>query len=372
MLPQPVTYSVDKQTNLPDLDRQSMETYFANMGEKPFRAAQVLKWIYQHGITDFSKMTTLSKTLREKLSNIAQIKMPKIISEQISEDGTRKWLLELDSNNSIETVFIPEKDRGTLCVSSQVGCALDCSFCSTGKQGFNRNLSTGEIIGQLWIASQALGSYQHKNRMISNIVMMGMGEPMLNFDNVVDAMNLMMDDDAFGLSRKRVTLSTSGLVPAIDKLAEKSNVSLAISLHATNDELRNKLVPINKSFPIAQLMDACRRYAKIRAVDTITFEYVMLDGINDSEDEAHMLVNLINGIPAKINLIPFNPFPGTDYKCSSAVVIDKFRDILLKGGIFTIMRKTRGKDIDAACGQLIGKVMPRAKKHRHSSVAIKR
>ncbi len=357
---------VDKQqTNLLDLDRQAMEAYFVGMGEKPFRAAQVLKWIYQYGVIDFSEMTTLSKALREKLSNIARIELPRIISEQISKDGTRKWLIQLDSKNSIETVFIPEKDRGTLCVSSQVGCALDCSFCSTGKQGFNRNLSTGEIIGQLWIASHALGVYEHKNRTISNIVMMGMGEPMLNFDNVVSAMNLMMEDHAYGLSRKRVTLSTSGLVPAIDKLAEVSDVSLAISFHATNDELRNKLVPINKSFPIAELMEACKRYAKIRAVDTITFEYVMLDGINDSEDEARMLVKLMHGIPAKINLIPFNPFPGTDYKCSSRTVIDKFRDILIKGGIFTITRKTRGEDIDAACGQLVGKVMARAKKHRH-------
>ncbi len=359
---------VDKQINLLDLDRQSMEAYFTDMGEKPFRAAQVLKWIYQHGITDFSEMTTLSKALRKKLSNIAKIELPKIISEQISEDGTRKWLIQLDTNNSIETVFIPEKDRGTLCVSSQVGCALECSFCATGKQGFNRNLSTGEIIGQLWVTSQALGVYEHKNRIISNIVMMGMGEPMLNFDNVVSAMNLMMEDHAFGLSRKRVTLSTSGLVPAINKLAETSDVSLAISLHATNDKLRNELVPINKSYPIAELMEACKRYAKIRAVDTITFEYVMLDGINDSEAEARMLVKLMHGIPAKINLIPFNPFPGTDYKSSSTVVIDKFRDILIKGGVFTITRKTRGKDIDAACGQLVGKVMARAKKHQHHQV----
>jgi len=360
--------NVGKKINLLDLDRLSMEAYFADMGEKPFRAGQVLKWIYQHGITDFSEMTTLSKALREKLSDIARIELPKIISEQISEDGTRKWLIQLDTNNSIETVFIPEKDRGTLCISSQVGCALDCSFCSTGKQGFNRNLSTGEIIGQLWIASQALGDYENKNRTISNIVMMGMGEPMLNFDNVVSAMNLMKEDHAYGLSRRRVTLSTSGLVPAIDKLAETSDVSLAISLHATNDELRNKLVPINKSYPIAELMDACRRYAKIRAVDTITFEYVMLAGINDSEAEARMLVKLMNGIPAKINLIPFNPFPGTDYKCSSTGAIDKFRDILIKGGIFTITRKTRGEDIDAACGQLVGKVMARAKKHQHQKM----
>ena len=356
---------INKQTNLLDLDRQSMEAFFVDMGEKPFRAGQVLKWIYQYGITDFSEMTTLSKALREKLSDVAQIELPEVISEQISKDGTRKWLLQLDTKNSIETVFIPEKDRGTLCVSSQVGCALDCSFCSTGKQGFNRNLSSGEIIGQLLIASRALGVYEHKNRSVSNIVMMGMGEPMLNFENVVSAMSLMTEDNAFGLSRKRVTLSTSGLVPAIDKLADTSNVSLAISLHATNDDLRNKLVPINKSFPLAELMAACKRYAKTRAGDTITFEYVMLDGINDSEAEARMLVKLMNGIPAKINLIPFNPFPGTDYKCSSRTTIDKFRDILIKGGVFTITRKTRGDDIDAACGQLVGKVMARAKKHQH-------
>ena len=359
---------MNKQTNLLDMDLQSMSAYFADMGEKPFRASQVLKWIYQYGITDFSEMTTLSKALREKLSAIAIIELPKIITEQVSEDGTRKWLLQLDNKNSIETVFIPEKDRGTLCVSSQVGCALDCSFCSTGKQGFNRNLSTGEIIGQLLIASRALGVYAHKKRTISNIVMMGMGEPMLNFDNVVSAMSLMTEDNAFGLSRKRVTLSTSGLVPAIDRLAETSNVSLAISLHATNDELRNQLVPINKSYPLAELMAACKRYAKTQAGDTITFEYVMLDGINDSEAEARMLVKLMNGIPAKVNLIPFNPFPGTDYQCSNTDAINKFRDILIKAGLFTITRKTRGEDIDAACGQLVGKVMACAKKHQQHPV----
>lgn len=356
---------LNKQINLLDLDRQSMEAYFTNMGEKPFRAGQVLKWIYQYGITDFSEMTTLSKSLRKKLSNIAIIELPEIISDQISKDGTRKWLLKLDTKNSIETVYIPEKDRGTLCVSSQVGCAIDCTFCSTGKQGFNRNLSCGEIIGQLLIANRSLGVYEHKNRTISNIVMMGMGEPMLNYDNVISAMSLMTEDNAFGLSRKRVTLSTSGLVPAIDKLAKSSNVSLAISLHAANDELRNKLVPINKSYPLAELMAACKRYAKTQSGGTITFEYVMLDGVNDSEAEARMLVKLMNGIPAKVNLIPFNPFPGTDYKCSNTVTINKFRDILIKGGLFTITRKTRGEDIDAACGQLVGKVMARAKKHQH-------
>lgn len=356
---------MDKQTNLLDLDLQSMETYFVDMGEKSFRASQILKWVYQHGVTDFSEMTTLSKALREKLSTIAHIILPKVISEQISEDGTRKWLLQLDNDNSIETVFIPERERGTLCVSSQVGCALDCSFCYTGKQGFNRNLSTGEIIGQLLIANQALGVYQHKNRTISNVVMMGMGEPLLNFDNVVSAMRLMTEDHAFGLSRKRVTLSTSGLVPAIDKLAETSDVSLAISLHATNDELRNILVPINKSFPLAKLMEACKRYAKAQPGDTITFEYVMLDGVNDSAAEARMLVKLVHGIPAKVNLIPFNLFPGTDYRCSSTAAINRFRDILIKGGLFAVTRKTRGEDIDAACGQLVGKVMARAKKHQH-------
>lgn len=353
-----------KRTNLLDLDRQAMEAYFTDLGEKTFRAGQVLKWIYQHGITDFSEMTTLSKKLRKRLSEIACIELPKITSQQTSRDGTRKWLLQLDTNNSIETVFIPEKDRGTLCVSSQVGCALDCSFCATGTQGFNRNLTTGEIIGQLWIACQALGQYQEKDRIISNVVMMGMGEPMLNFDNVISAINLMTEDHAYGLSRKRVTLSTSGLVPAIDKLAETSDISLAISLHATNDTLRDKLVPINKSFPIKELMESCKKYAKIRAVDTITFEYVMLDGINDSEMEARMLVKLVEGIPAKINLIPFNPFPGTHYRCSDRVVIDKFRDILIKAGIFAITRKTRGEDINAACGQLLGKVVARAKKHQ--------
>lgn len=355
---------MDTPINLLDLDRSSMERYCIDIGEKPFRAHQMLKWIYQYGVTDFAKMTNISQPLREKLSTIAQINIPTIEDEQISKDGTRKWLLRMDNKNSVETVFIPEKNRGTLCISSQIGCALDCSFCATGKQGFSRNLSTAEIIGQLFMASKRLGIYQHKNHSISNVVLMGMGEPMLNFDNVIKAVNLMTEDHAFGLSYKKITISTSGLVPAIDKLSSASKVNLAISLHASNNDLRDQLVPINKSFPLQELLAACKRYVQSQTNSKITFEYVMLDGINDSAAEAHHLVKLISGIPAKINLIPFNHFPGTDYRCSSNMAIDRFRDILIAGGLVTVTRKTRGEDIAAACGQLVGKVIPRAKRHQ--------
>lgn len=345
---------MNTKTNLLGLNKDSLQVYFSEIGENTFRANQLTKWIYQHGVTDISNMTNFSIALRNQLSNIAQINYPKIVSEQISQDGTRKWLLAVDPKNNIETVFIPEKDRGTLCVSSQVGCPLRCSFCATGKQGFNRNLSSAEIIGQLFVACQALGVYQNKENLISNIVFMGMGEPLLNFQNVMTAINLMTDDNAFGISRKRITLSTAGVVPGIYKLAENSDVNLAISLHATNDNLRNELVPINKSFPLKKLLTACKHYADIKPGRMITFEYVMLDGINDNEEEAHMLIKLLKGIPAKINIIPFNDFPGSNYQCSSIIKIDKFRDILVREGLITVTRKTRGEDIDAACGQLTG------------------
>ncbi len=339
-----------------------MREFFSRMEEKPYRATQIMKWVYHQGITDFEKMTDISKTLRQNLATQTAFNLPTIVSEQTSRDGTRKWLLRIDEKNCIETVFIPETDRGTLCVSSQVGCPLDCSFCSTGKQGFNRNLSVAEIIGQLWLANRELDSFQQQHRIITNVVMMGMGEPLLNFDNVVRAMDLMKDDLGFNLSQKRVTLSTAGVVPGIDRLAETSRVALAVSLHAPNNELRDVLVPINRRYRINELIAACQRYAKKRDNDPITFEYVMLDGINDGKSEARQLAKLLAAVPAKVNLIPFNPYPGSQYKCSSKQTIDQFRDILVQQGIITITRKTRGEDIDAACGQLVGQVVARAKR----------
>lgn len=345
-----------------------MDRFFADLGEKSFRTAQVLKWIHQAGVADFDMMTNLSKDLRSKLTEIACIRAPQIKKEQISKDGTRKWLLEIDGVNSIETVYIPEEGRGTLCISSQVGCPLDCKFCSTGKQGFNKNLTVGQIIGQLWLANQQLGRDAAGRRAITNVVMMGMGEPLLNFENVLPAMNLMLDDFAYGLSRRRVTLSTSGIVPWMDQLLQQSPVSLAISLHAPNDQIRDRIMPINKKFPLDDLLAACRRFAG--ADDTsnhITFEYVMLDGVNDSDDNARELARRLQGIPAKINLIRFNPFPGAVYRCSPTQRIDRFREILMKSGLITVTRKTRGDDIDAACGQLVGEVAAKAARHRLAS-----
>jgi 23S rRNA (adenine2503-C2)-methyltransferase len=349
------------KTNLLNLSRAEMEVFFAGLGEKAFRASQVFKWIFQYGVDDFDQMTNLSKNLRAKLKNVAEIRAPRIVFDQASDDGTHKWVLEIDSGNHIETVFIPEQGRGTLCVSSQVGCALACTFCSTAQQGFNRNLSTAEIIGQLWAANQALGYEPQGERIISNVVMMGMGEPLLNFDNVVRAMDIMMDDFGYGLSKRRVTLSTSGVVPAIDRLRAVSDVSLALSLHAPNDALRDELVPLNRKYPIKEVLDACRRYVgKDRR--RITVEYVMLDGVNDSLAHANELVRLLKDVPAKVNLIPFNPFPQTQYRCSSKQVIDRFRDVLMRNNLMTVTRKTRGDDIDAACGQLVGKVEDKTKR----------
>lgn len=351
--------------NLLDLDRQGLEAYFVELGEKPFRATQVLKWVHQFGVTDFDQMSNLSKALRQTLNDQAEIRLPEVVFEKKSEDGTWKWLMQLDGHNRIETVYIPETGRGTLCVSSQVGCALECSFCSTAQQGFNRNLSVSEIIGQVWIAARALEGHMP----LTNVVLMGMGEPLLNFNNVVPAMNLMMDDFAYGLSKRRVTLSTSGIVPALYRLAEVSDVSLAISLHAPDDALRNELVPINKKYPIAELLDACRHYIAGEKKRKITFEYVMLSGVNDSEAHAYALRDLLQDVPAKVNLIPFNPFPKTQYTRSSNNAIRRFNAILNEADLVTTTRKTRGDDIDAACGQLVGQVKDRTKRQLKRQMA---
>ena len=352
----------NEKVNLLNFDKQGLEKYFTDIGEKPFRATQLLKWIYQFGVDDFTEMNNLSKSLREQLAETAEIKFPEVIEEQHSEDGTIKWLLRLDSGNSIETVYIPENKRGTLCISSQVGCALECSFCSTAQQGFNRNLTTAEIIAQVVIANRALKCIPRNERVVSNIVLMGMGEPLLNFDNVVAATNIMLEDNAYGLSKRRVTLSTSGVVPALDRLKEVSEVSLALSLHAPNDELRNELVPINKKYPIKVLLEACKRYIAGETKRIVTVEYVLLDGVNDKPEHARQLVQLLKDFPCKINLIPFNPFPNSGYETSSVEAIERFRNIVVKGGLLTTTRKTRGEDIDAACGQLAGKVLDKTKR----------
>ena len=356
--------------NLLDYDRESLESYFVEMGDKSFRAQQVLKWIYHQGMVNFESMTNLSKDLRAKLQEHTCIKLPEIITEQKSEDGTRKWLVQIDNKNSVETVFIPENDRGTLCISSQVGCPLDCKFCSTAQQGFNRNLTTSEIIGQVWVANKALGYFENDKRIITNIVFMGMGEPLLNYDNVLKAIKLLTDDLGFGLARRRVTVSTSGIIPEIDRLKEDSNVSLAISLHASNNELRNNIVPINRSYPMRDLLAACKRYSEGRDDEPVTIEYVMLKDVNDSLQDARDLVECLRGLPAKVNLIPFNSFPGTHYTCSERDTINAFRDILTKSGIVTITRKTRGDDIDAACGQLVGKVAAKAARHQKTRAGL--
>ncbi len=348
--------------NLLDFDQEKLSVFFAESGEKPFRAKQLLRWMHQFGESDFSRMSDLSKALREKLGGLAVVEPPRLMQEQISDDGTRKWLLDVGAGQGVETVFIPEGDRGTLCVSSQVGCALECSFCSTGRQGFNRNLSVAEIIGQLWWANKALGCTPRNERVIGNVVLMGMGEPLLNFDNTVTALHLMLDDNAYGLSRRRVTVSTSGIVPAMDRLREQCPVALAVSLHAPNDALRNILVPINRKYPLSELMAACRRYVVDAPRDFITFEYVMLDGVNDSPAHARELVALTRDVPCKFNLIPFNPFPDSEYKRSPADVIRRFGAILIEAGRVVTTRKTRGDDIDAACGQLAGKVQDKTRR----------
>jgi 23S rRNA (adenine2503-C2)-methyltransferase len=347
-------------TNLLDYNADGLARLCATLGEKPFRARQLERWIHQSGEGDFGRMTDLSKDFRQRLVGFAEVKPPTLISESTASDGTRKWLLAVGNGNAIETVFIPEDDRGTLCVSSQVGCALACTFCSTGKQGWNRDLSVGEIIGQLWWANKALGATHKDERAITNVVMMGMGEPLLNYDNVVTALDLMLDDNAYGLSRRRVTVSTSGIVPAMDRLRERCPVALAVSLHAPNDALRDVLVPVNRKYPLQALMAACLRYLDAAPRDFITFEYVMLDGVNDSLEHARELVRLTRDVPCKFNLIPFNPFPNSEYRRSSREAIQRFRDVLMQAGLVTTVRKTRGEDIDGACGQLAGQVQARA------------
>ncbi|MBM4207051.1 MAG: 23S rRNA (adenine(2503)-C(2))-methyltransferase RlmN [Gammaproteobacteria bacterium] len=349
----------EKLINLLDYDREGLTAFFAGLGEKAFRATQLMKWVYQEGVTDFNLMTNFSKPLRAYLQEHCHITTPQIVLEKAASDGVRKWVLETSCGNRIETVFIPEESRGTLCVSSQVGCALACTFCSTAQQGFNRNLTTAEIIGQVKVAQDRLG----QSAKITNVVMMGMGEPLLNFDNVVAAMHLMMDDFAYGLSKRRVTISTSGVVPAMYRLTQVCDVSLAVSLHAVTNELRDQLVPINKKYPLAELMEACRENAKLAPRRTITFEYVMLNGINDSLEDAHGLINLLRTVPSKLNLIPFNPFPNSPYTCASNNRINQFKTLLNKAGIVTTVRKTRGEDIDAACGQLVGQVADKSRRH---------
>ncbi len=366
--------------NLLDLDAAQLAGFVAGIGEKPFRAKQLLRWMHRFGEVDFANMSDLAKPLREKLSEHARIELPRIVSDKRAADGTRKWLIDVGGGNAVETVFIPEERRGTLCVSSQAGCALDCKFCSTGKQGFNRNLGVAEIVGQLWIASQALAgdagaaepiravageeAAARGERMISNVVMMGMGEPLANFDNVVAAMRIMLDDNAYGLSRRRVTLSTSGIVPAIDRLRDVCPVALAVSLHAPNDALRDTLVPINRKYPLAELLAACRRYLDKAPRDFITFEYVMLDGMNDTPAHARELIALVREVPCKFNLIPFNPFPHSGFKRSSAEAVRRFAETLIAAGLVATTRKTRGDDIDAACGQLAGKVTDKTRRTR--------
>jgi 23S rRNA (adenine2503-C2)-methyltransferase len=347
--------------NLMGHDRQALEQYFISIGEKPFRAAQVLKWVHQHGVYNFSDMTNLSKSLRSNLASKVSFSTPEIIKDQVSADGTRKWLLRLQDGNSIETVFIPESGRGTLCISSQVGCALNCSFCATARQGFNRNLTSAEIIGQLRLANQLLMSLDNK-RPVTNVVMMGMGEPLLNYDNVVRAMQLMQEDFAYGLSKRRITLSTSGLLPEMQRLSKECAVSLAVSLHAPDDQLRDELVPINRKYPIEKLMQSCREYTRGLPHQKITFEYVMLAGINDTDAHARKLAKVVANVPCKLNLIPFNTFSDSGYRSSSLSRINRFRDILMQKGIVTVTRKTRGEEIDAACGQLAGKFKDRTQR----------
>ncbi len=363
--------STDTRSNLLDLDREGLEHFFVEtLGEKRFRAHQVMKWIHHRHVTTFDAMTDLGRVLRGKLEVHAVIAPPPVLFDRPSADGTHKWLLGMDARNAIEAVFIPDKGRGTLCVSSQVGCGLNCSFCSTATQGFNRNLSTADIIGQVWTTARHLGNVPHRERKLTNVVMMGMGEPLLNFDNVVRAMNVMRDDLGYGLANKRVTLSTAGMVPMIDRLAEACDVSLAVSLHAPDDALRDELVPLNRKYPIEVLMEACVRYARRRKGESVTFEYTMMAGVNDQPEQARALARLMrrfdNAVQmkdaAKVNLIPFNPFAGTRYQRSEESTIRAFQKILLDAGVLTMVRRTRGDDIDAACGQLKGQVLDRTRR----------
>lgn len=358
-------------TNLFGMDRDALRETFAAIGHKPWRADQIMQWIYRRGVDDFSAMTNLAKDLRAEMEANFIVRPPELLTEQQSVDGTRKWVLKVGGGQAIETVFIPDKERGTLCISSQVGCAMDCAFCSTGAQGLNRNLDTAEIVAQVWFAAKALGGNFQTERVISNVVFMGMGEPLANYNAVLPAIKILQDDFGFGLSKRRVTVSTSGLVPFIDRLRDEVDTALAVSLHAPTDELRNVLVPINKKYPIAELMDACRRYTQGRNHKMhIVYEYVMLDGVNDSQAQARDLAKLLNGMPAKVNLIPFNPFPETRFKRSKPEAIEKFAGILRAKNILATTRRTRGDDIDAACGQLVGKVLNKQKR-RLSDIPVR-
>jgi 23S rRNA (adenine2503-C2)-methyltransferase len=360
--------------NLLDLDAAGLAAFFAEHGEKAFRATQVLRWLHRFGEADFDAMTDIARSLREKLRRLAVVAPPLVIADQLAADGTRKFLFDVGGGNAVESVFIPEDDRGTLCISTQAGCALDCSFCSTGKQGFNRNLTVAEIIGQLWQARHALDAYPGQDaageRVISNVVLMGMGEPLANLEHTVTALRLMLDDHAYGLSRRRVTVSTSGLVPAMDRLRDECAVALAVSLHAPNDRLRDELVPINRKYPLRELLAACQRYLEKAPRDFVTFEYVMLDGVNDADEQARELLALTCEVPCKFNLIPFNPFPGSPYRRSPAPRIRRFAGILLDAGVVATTRKTRGDDIEAACGQLAGQVLDRTQRTGRRSVVI--
>lgn len=352
------------KTNLLGLTQQKLEAFFEGLGEKRFRAGQVMKWMHHYGVDNFDDMTNIGKALREKLKATAEIRGPEVVSEDISRDGTRKWVVRVASGSCVETVYIPQNGRGTLCVSSQAGCALDCSFCSTGKQGFNSDLTVAEIIGQVWIASKSFGSVPATaDRAVTNVVMMGMGEPLLNYDNVVDAMTLMMDDLGYGISKRKVTLSTSGVVPMINKLAEQVDVALALSLHAPNNALRNQLVPLNKKYPLEVLLPACKNYiAGLGEKRSLTVEYTLLKGVNDQPEHAAEMIELLRDIPCKINLIPFNPFPHSGYERPSNNAIRRFQDMLHQAGYNVTVRTTRGEDIDAACGQLVGQVMDRTRR----------
>lgn len=360
----PKTGSETAKVNLLGLSRRKMEDFFVAMGEKKFRASQVIKWIHQHGVDDFEAMTDVSKALRLRLAEVAEIRGPDVLLHETSTDGTRKWVMRMAEGNSIEAVLIPEGERGTLCVSSQVGCSLDCSFCSTGKRGFNRNLSAAEIIGQVWVAMRTFMPYdRNKERPITNVVMMGMGEPLLNFDNVVDAMDLMMDDWAYGISKRRVTVSTAGVIPALRKLGEVSEVSLAISLHAPNNALRDELVPINRKYPIEMLLEATSNYLSgLSDKRKATIEYTLIQGVNDQPHHAEELSVLLRDLPCKINLIPFNPFPESHYQRPSGNAIKRFQDVLNRDGYVATVRTPRGDDIDAACGQLVGQFEDRTKR----------
>jgi 23S rRNA (adenine2503-C2)-methyltransferase len=350
------------KANLLEFDATGMAAFFAAIGEKPFRSRQVLRWVHRTGESEFARMSDLARSLRERLAATAEVTPPRMIGDTTAADGTRKWLLEVGAANAVETVFIPEVERGTLCISTQAGCTMACRFCATGRQGFNRNLTTAEIVGQLWWANRALGAVHGTDRAISNVVLMGMGEPLLNLDNVLPALRLMLDDNAYGLSRRRVTVSTVGVVPMMDRLRDECPVALAVSLHAPNDALRTRLVPINEKYPLATLFAACRRYLERSPRDFVTFEYVLLDGVNDADAHARELARRVAEVPCKVNLIPFNPFPGSGFARSSRESVRRFSDILNGAGIVTTTRKTRGDDIDAACGQLAGRVHDRTRR----------